>query len=124
MKMTNKEIATDFLKLSSGGQARLAFAKYAGPAFRHHNAYFKGDAHTLMTAMDEDAKRVPGKIFEIKHILQDGSIVAAHSHLRQIPEDPGMAVIHIFRFESDKIVELWDFGQIIPEDMINENGMF
>jgi len=122
--MTYKEIATDFLKLAVAGEARLAFAKYTSPAFRHHNAWFKGDANSLMTAMDEDAKRVPGKIFEIKHILQDGPLVAAHSHLRQTPEDPGMAVIHIFRFESNRIAELWDFGQAIPPDIINENGMF
>jgi predicted SnoaL-like aldol condensation-catalyzing enzyme len=35
-----------------------------------------------------------------------------------------MAVMHIFRFEGDKIAELWDFGQEAPKDMPNENGMF
>jgi predicted SnoaL-like aldol condensation-catalyzing enzyme len=33
-------------------------------------------------------------------------------------------VIHIFRFEEDRIVELWDVGQEIPEDSPNDNGMF
>lgn len=27
-------------------------------------------------------------------------------------------------FRKSKIVELWDFGQAVPENMINENGMF
>ena len=27
-------------------------------------------------------------------------------------------------FENDSIAELWDFGQAVPEDMENENGMF
>jgi predicted SnoaL-like aldol condensation-catalyzing enzyme len=35
-----------------------------------------------------------------------------------------MAVMHIMRFENDKIAELWDFGQPVPKDMVNENGMF
>jgi predicted SnoaL-like aldol condensation-catalyzing enzyme len=77
-----------------------------------------------MAAMEEAAKESPDKIFEIQHALQDRNLVAMHSHVRQKPEDMGAAVIHIFRFESGKIVELWDFGQVVPADTINENGMF
>lgn len=29
-----------------------------------------------------------------------------------------------FRFENNKIVEMWDVGQLIPENMLNEMGMF
>jgi predicted SnoaL-like aldol condensation-catalyzing enzyme len=32
--------------------------------------------------------------------------------------------VHIFRFRGDKIVELWDLGQEVPESSPNENGMF
>ena len=35
-----------------------------------------------------------------------------------------MAVVHIFRFEGGRIAELWDLGMPIPEDSVNENGMF
>ncbi len=34
------------------------------------------------------------------------------------------APIIIFRFEGDKVVELWDIGQEIPADTPNEYGMF
>jgi predicted SnoaL-like aldol condensation-catalyzing enzyme len=121
---SNKQIALDFLTLASKGKSREAFDKYAGRGFRHHNIYFKGDAETLTTAMEENAKKMPDKIFEVKHSLQDGDLVAVHSHVRQNPTDRGAAVMHIFRFESAKIVELWDFAQPVPEDMVNENGMF
>jgi predicted SnoaL-like aldol condensation-catalyzing enzyme len=47
-----------------------------------------------------------------------------HSRVRQNPGDPDYAVMHIFRFEADKIAELWDFGQEVPKDIVNENGMF
>lgn len=47
-----------------------------------------------------------------------------HSLVKQNPEDLGRAVVHIFRFQDNKIVELWDIGQPIPEDSPNENGMF
>ena len=29
-----------------------------------------------------------------------------------------------FRFQGDRIVELWDLGQPVPEKSPNENGMF
>jgi predicted SnoaL-like aldol condensation-catalyzing enzyme len=120
---TKKEIARDFLQLAKG-HSRKAFELYAGSGFKHHNVYFKGDGETLMIAMEESAKKNPGKIFEIQRALQDGDLVAVHSRVRQNPDDLEVAVIHIFRFEADKIVELWDFGQTVPKDSVNENGMF
>src|SRR5262245_46970272 len=98
-----KQAATNFLMLSSQGKSREAFSKYADHSFKHHNMYFKGDAESLMTAMEENARTHPDKVFEIKRILQDGNMVATHSHVRQNPTDPGGAVVHIFRFENDKI---------------------
>lgn len=122
--MTKKEIAQDFLKLASKGQSRKAFELYVSDSFKHHNAWFKGDGQTLMTAMEENAKKTPDKVFEIQRALEDGDLVAVHSHVRPTPNDLGAAVMHIFRFDNNKIVELWDFGQAVPENMINENGMF
>ena len=121
---TKKEMAQHFLKLAAAGNSREAFKLYVGAAFKHHNAYFKGDANTLMLAIEEDAKMNPDKIFEIQRALEDGDLVAVHSRFRQNPNDSDWAVMHIFRFENDKIVELWDFAQAAPAEMINENGMF
>jgi predicted SnoaL-like aldol condensation-catalyzing enzyme len=72
--------------------------------FKHHNAYFKSDADSLMLAMAENAKENPNKIFEIKHSLEDGNLAVVHSHVHQKQDDLGAAVIHIFRFENDKII--------------------
>jgi predicted SnoaL-like aldol condensation-catalyzing enzyme len=121
---TKKESAQHFLKLAAAGNSREAFKLYVGAAFKHHNVYFKGDANTLMIAIEEDAKRSPDKIFEIQRALEDGDLVAVHSRFRQNPNDTDYAVIHIFRFEGDKVVELWDFAQAAPAETINENGMF
>ncbi|MCF4614399.1 hypothetical protein L1Y69_11750, partial [Acinetobacter baumannii] len=35
-----------------------------------------------------------------------------------------LAVVHICRFENGKIAEFWDIGQIQPDPLVNENGMF
>jgi predicted SnoaL-like aldol condensation-catalyzing enzyme len=119
---TLKQIAIEFLRLASGGDPRKAFELFVAKDFKHHNAYFKGDANTLMLAMEESAKKSPNKLFEMHHVLQDGDLVAIHSRVQQ--ENLDMAVMHIFRFRDDKIIELWDFGQPVAKDSPNENGMF
>ena len=110
--------------LASQGRAREVFSKYVDRNFKHHNIYFKGDSESLMTAMEENAMKNPDKICDMKKALRDGALVATHSHIRQKPSDPGAAVVHIFRFENDKIVELWDLAQAVPLETVNENGIF
>jgi predicted SnoaL-like aldol condensation-catalyzing enzyme len=119
-----KQMASDFLMLASKGNAREAFDRYIGKKFKHHNIYFKGDGESLMKAMEDNAIKNPDKILDIKRVLQDGNMVATHSYVRQRPDDPGGAVVHIFRFENDRIVELWDLGQPVPLETVNENGIF
>tara|TARA_R100001369_G_C3323767_1_gene169381 strand:+ start:2036 stop:2404 length:369 start_codon:yes stop_codon:yes gene_type:complete len=120
---TNKERAKDFLILAARGDSREAFKCHVGNPFKHHNAYFKGDANSLMVAMEEAAKDQPNKVFEVLRALEDGNLVSIHSRIK--PQDsPEMAVIHIFKFKEDKIVELWDFGQVVPDNMVNKHGMF
>jgi len=124
MKMSNKDAAIAFLTLASGGNVREAYAKFIGSEFRHHNPYFDGSAEALMTAMEENARQNRGKALEIKHTLAEGEFVVVHSHVRQKPDDLGAAVVHIFRFEAGRIVELWDLGQPVPVKSPNQYGMF
>jgi predicted SnoaL-like aldol condensation-catalyzing enzyme len=60
----------------------------------------------------------------VKQAIAEGDLVMTHSHVRQKPEDFGGVVVHIFRFENGKIVELWDLGQSVPEESPNQYGMF
>lgn len=121
---SKKEIAMAFLNLVVSGKIDEGYDLYVAEEFRHHNPYFKGNRQSLLNAMKENAIANPDKIFEIKRALQDGNLVAVHSHVRQNPGDPGAAVVHIFRFFEDRIVELWDVGMPAPKDNINENGIF
>ena len=77
-----KETAIDFLRRAASGNVRDAYPKYAAPNFRHHNAYFKGDAESLMRAMEENAKQNPDKTLEVKQALHDGDRVATLCHVR------------------------------------------
>jgi predicted SnoaL-like aldol condensation-catalyzing enzyme len=125
MKMSNnQDAAIAFLELSASGQAHEAFEKFIGSDFRHHNPYFAGSVAALLMAMEENARQNPNKVLEIKRTIAEGEFVVVHSHVRQKPGDLGAAVVHIFRFEAGRIVELWDVGQLIPKESPNPYGMF
>lgn len=121
---TRKDAAVSFLRLAASGRAREGFSRYAAPGFRHHNVHFPADAGSLMAAMDENARQHPEKALIVKHVLEDGDLVAVHSHVRHDASEPGFALLHLFRFEGDLIAELWDLAQAVPEKSPNEYGMF
>ncbi len=120
----NKNAAIAFLKMSSGGHAREAFAQFVGGGFRHHNPYVAGSAEALLAAMEDNARQNPDKTLDIKRAIAEGEYVVLHSHVRPRPEAQGAAVVHIFRFEEGRIVELWDLGQPVPIESPNQYGMF
>ncbi|MFC4801600.1 nuclear transport factor 2 family protein [Neobacillus sp. GCM10023253] len=124
MKNSLKENAVSFLQLVASGEVREAYSRYISPDFRHHNPFFRGDADSLMLAMEENAVHNPNKSLEVKRVIEDEEMVVVYSHIKQKPDDLGVAVVHIFRFHNDSIVELWDVGQPIPENSPNENGVF
>jgi len=119
-----KESAVSFLQLAATGHAPEAFDRFVAAGFRHHNPWFRGDAQSLMNAMQENAEKNPGKVLEVQRAIQEGPLVAVHSRVRVQAQAPGMAVVHIFRFEGPRIAELWDIGMAPPEQMVNEHGMF
>ncbi len=121
---SHKEAAIDFLTLVASGKVREAYQRHVGPGFRHHNPFFRGDAASLMEGMEQNAIKNPNKVLEVQRALEDGQEVAVFSRIRQEPGDLGGAVVHIFRFDDDRIVEFWDIGQAVPENSVNENGMF
>jgi predicted SnoaL-like aldol condensation-catalyzing enzyme len=124
MVESNKDMAISFLKLASSGNVREAYSKFVGNEFRHHNPFYEGSAETLMRGMEENARQNPGKTLDVKHAIAEGKFVVVHSHVRHKAGDAGAAVMHIFRFEDGRIVELWDIGQPVPEESSNQYGMF
>jgi len=120
----NKDAALSFLKMASTGNVREAYAKFIAPNFKHHSPYFEGSAETLMAAMEENARENPNKALDVKLAIAEGDLVAVHSHVRLKPDQPGAAVVHLFRFDEGLIVELWDLGQPVPEESPNQHGMF
>ncbi len=121
--MLKKDIAITFLQMASSGAVREAYEKYIHSDFIHHNAYFKGDREAILRGMEENAQQFPNKQCEILRTLEDRDLVAVHSKITLDPENV-FAVIHIFRFKDEKIIEEWEASQEAREDSPNENGIF
>ena len=122
-KSAKRETAVNFLKLASSGKLDEAY-DLVSPNFLHHNAYFPGDAESLKAGMAEAHKKFPNTELDVQHIFEDGDLVAVHSRVQHSPETQEIAVVHIFRFEGEQIVELWDVGMEVPKDSPNKNGAF
>jgi predicted SnoaL-like aldol condensation-catalyzing enzyme len=54
----------------------------------------------------------------------EASFVVVHGRIRLKPDMPEYVLIHIFRFEGDRIIEEWEAGQEIPKGSPNKNGVF
>ncbi|HLC96849.1 MAG TPA: nuclear transport factor 2 family protein [Candidatus Nanoarchaeia archaeon] len=121
--MTKKEIAISFLQLASSGKVKEAYERYVHTEFIHHNAYYKGDRETLLKGMEENAEKFPHKKYETLRSLEEGNLVTVHGKV-MLSSDKIFSVIHIFRFEDDKIIEEWEANQEIIKDSPNENGVF
>lgn len=119
-----KDLAVSFLQAAASGRVREAYGKHVDDAFKHHNPYFAGTADALMTGMEENARQNPQKRLDVLHTVEEGDLVAVHSRVQHHPDDRGAALVHLFRFEGDRIAELWDVGQAVPAETVNRNGMF
>src|SRR5437868_8697532 len=122
--LSNKEAAIDFLRMVVAKRIKEAYAKHVAPDFRHHNPYFGDSPAKLMAGMEEAHRANPDTTIDVKRAIAEGDLVAVHSHVTMKPGDPGVAVVHLFRFRAGKVVELWDVGQPVPSDAVNKSGMF
>ena len=122
--MTRTQTAVSFLQLASSGQVNEAYAQHVHPEFRHHNPYFKGDRQSLRQGMQDSAVQFPNKVLEVLRTVEEGDLVAVHGRVRLQPDGPLIALMHIFRFQDDLIIEEWEAAQEVPAELPNENGAF
>jgi predicted SnoaL-like aldol condensation-catalyzing enzyme len=117
-------IATSFLRDCCEGRVGEAYERHVASDFRHHNPWFPGDAAALRQGMAQNAAQFPHKSIRFVRTVEDGNTVAVLSHVRHVPGDAGFGTAHFFRFDGERIAELWDIAQAVPEAMVNECGMF
>lgn len=121
--MDHKARALEFLTAARQGNRAAAEALVTDHA-RHHNPHFAAGMSALLDAMVAAAQAMPDREMQVQRIIAEGDYVVVHSRVRHRPGEPGVAVVHVFRFEGDRIAELWDVGQPVPLEMKNADGMF
>jgi predicted SnoaL-like aldol condensation-catalyzing enzyme len=121
---TQREYAVDFLNLLVSGNINEAYESYVNMRGRHHNVYYASDFLSLKQGMIENQAQFPNKRLMVKNVLGDGNLVAVHSNIIMKEGEPGLSVVHLFRFENGKIVEMWDVGQALPVNSPNLIGAF
>jgi predicted SnoaL-like aldol condensation-catalyzing enzyme len=119
-----KQLAVQFLQLVVMGHIDEAYEKYVDMQGKHHNPFFPAGFPELRKAMIENHVQFPNKRLTIKNVLGDGDLVAVHSHILPRPGETGMSTVHLFRFQDNRIVEIWDIGQPTPTDSPNKDGAF
>lgn len=118
-----RAVALDFFKFGRAGD-RAGVERLLTADARHHNPYFAAGMPALLDGMMAAARTAPERTSEVKLVVADGDHVVVHSHVHHRPGDLGVSVVHIFRFEGDRIAELWDVGQPVPAETPNGDGMF
>lgn len=119
-----KQAAVQFLLLVVEGRIDEACQIHVNMQGKHHNPFFPAGFPALKMGMIENQVQLPTKQLTVKNVLGDGDLVAVHSHIVLRPGESGIAAVHLFRFQGDRIVEMWDCGQPVPADSPNEDGMF
>jgi predicted SnoaL-like aldol condensation-catalyzing enzyme len=122
--LAHKQAAVEFLQLIVAGQIDEAYQKYVDTQGKHHNPFFEAGFPALKKAMIEDQTQFPNKQLTVKKVIGDDDFVAVLSHIVMKPNEKAYGTVNIFRFQGEKIVELWDLGQPVPTDSPNNDGMF
>jgi len=73
--------------------------------------------------MEESAVKFPIKRFEPVRTIQEGDLVAVHGKVRLAPDMPEIALMHVFRFEGNLIIEEWEASHEVPKNSPNQNGV-
>jgi predicted SnoaL-like aldol condensation-catalyzing enzyme len=103
---------------------REAIERYAGDEYIQHNPHVADGKEAFITYFERMAADNPGKHVDFKRSVAEGDLVVLHCH-QQWPGDEDYAGIDIFRFDEDgQIVEHWDVLQTLPDESMNDNGLF
>lgn len=120
----NKQAAIAFLQMIIMENIDEAYEAYVDMNGKHHNTFTPPGMSALQQGMKDAAVKFPHMTLAMLHVLGDGDLVGVHSHMSLEAGAMEFATVHLFRFESGKIVELWDMSQALTNDSPNTDGAF
>lgn len=121
----NKQTVIDFItRAFNEKQPADAVAKYVGAEYIQHDPQSPDGAAAFIQMATGFAGQFPQLNIDIKRVIAEGDLVAAHVLITMAPENPGMAGVEIYRLDDGKIVEHWNVLQPVPKQAANDNTMF
>jgi predicted SnoaL-like aldol condensation-catalyzing enzyme len=97
---------------------------YLSPDYIQHTSLAAPGLEALKAFLAKVRVESPDAVQTIHRSMADGDLVMVHVHVLRWPDDPGLAVVDIFRCADGMIVEHWDVIQDVPTNPVNSNGMF
>jgi len=111
----NKELVLTFYRtIFDDHKVAGAFEKYATPDYVQHGPLAE-DVPSTIQFLQSYLDATPDHWWEVKRVLTDGDLVALHIHSRVGADDPGRAIVDIFRVEDGRVVEHWEVIQPVVE---------
>ena len=105
---------TDFVNLLYGQrQPRIAFEKYVHEDYVQHNPIIADGRENALKWLEPVFSKPDAEI-QVRRVLVDGDFATIQIIGRMSAEDPGSAVMNIFRLENGIIIEHWDVTQAMP----------
>jgi predicted SnoaL-like aldol condensation-catalyzing enzyme len=119
----NKKLVTTFYQGLIGDKNIGVIDKYLDKSFVTHNPDMPDGSDGLKKAFSADFANAPKIKVDFRHIAANGDFVFLHMKMKN-PADKYEAVADIFKVKNNKIVELWDVIQEVPEKSENPHPMF
>mgnify|MGYP001056072542 CR=1 FL=1 len=98
--------------------------RYIAPDYIQHSQLAEPGREPLKAFLDMIKVQTPDAVHDIKRMFVDGDHVIVHYHVRRTKDDPGFAVMDIFRIEYGRIQEHWDVLMDVSTGGPNPNSPF
>src|SRR5262252_6628307 len=120
LEKNKKTVLAFYTRAFNDHEPADAVAQYVGSQYIQHNPDTPDGADAFVKSTLDFIARCPDVRVDVKRVIAEGELVAAHNLVSISPESRGLAGIDIFRLENGKIVEHWDARQPVPEKTANK----
>lgn len=121
---STRDVANAFLhRLFAKRDALGAYEGFATEAMVQHDPAIADELAGLRAHLAEGRRNSDRVANIVNMLLVDGDLFAVHRIEYRDAEDPGTAIVDIWRVERGRIVEHWNVKQPVPAAMPHRNGM-
>lgn len=120
----NRQLVINFYNQFFNQHQVQQAAEVVADNYIQHNPHVPDGKAPFVGYFEGYFKNNPQSKADIVRSTADNDLVYLHIHSTQNAEDPGQAVVDIFRVKNGMIVEHWDVIQDVPQKSANDNTMF